>query len=159
MQRKPACLPEQLLYSGVGAVRVRAWWMSVRWSNDQCEPALESGLVEPRLAEHARGRRHVLVFPGVRGAREGELAVGEPERIGGAALDQRQCLHGLGCGARVHGRLDVAQREHHPAVAVDDDGTAAMLALDAVAARDLDGDGVGHRPILPHRAHCRRFGA
>ena len=63
---------------------------------------------EPQALQPAAHRRYVRRLTGVRGAGERDLMLGEPETVGGAALDQGQRLEGLQGGAREDRTVDVA---------------------------------------------------
>ena len=76
--------------------------------------------VEPGLGEHRRRGLDMRRRAGMRGAGERDLGLAELQRVGGAALDQRQRLQRLDGGARKDRLVDFAERERDRAVGVDD---------------------------------------
>ena len=74
----------------------------------------------------------------MRGASDGELLVAEAKGVGGAALDQRQGLHGLDGGTRIDRALDVADAKQHAPIGIGDGDGAAVAALHQASARHLD---------------------
>ena len=107
--------------------------------------ALERVLVEPGFREHARDHRRVCRLAVVRRACDGQLLVGETERVGGAALDQRQGLQDLDRRAREDRELDVADRDDHRAVGVDDRDRPTMRRFALAAADRFDEFGIHRR--------------
>ena len=90
----------------------------------------EIALVEPGLGQQASHRRDMHTIAAMGGAGDRKLLIAEPERIGRPALDQRNGLQRLDRRAREHRALDIAEREHEPAVRVGDRDRAGMAALD-----------------------------
>ena len=74
----------------------------------------------------------------MRGASDGELLVAEAKGVGGAALNQRQRLHGLDGGARIDRALDVADAKQHAPIVIGDGDGAAVAALHQASAHHLD---------------------
>ncbi len=72
----------------------------------------------------------------VRGAGYGELTIRQPEGFGGARENERERLERLGRGADVDVGLGVADGLEHVAIRVADGETAAVDALEEIAARD-----------------------
>ena len=107
--------------------------------------------VEPRLGEHRRRRLDMRRRAGMRRAGERDFGLAEPQRVGRAALDQRQRLQRLDGGARKNRFVDFAEHERDRAVGVDDRAGAAVARFDARAAHDLDDDGIGQS-----ERSCRR---
>ena len=99
--------------------------------------------VEPGLGEQAAHRLHMCQLAAMRGAGDRELVVAEPERVGGAALDQRHGLHRLDGRAGKHRPFDVAEGKQEPTVGIGDSDRARMPALDQRPSEDLDERGIG----------------
>ena len=92
----PACLPEQLLHSGVSvAALARHRRRHVRRQRD-VRPAREVGLRSGPPREHRGGQREVARLARVRGAGERERIGAEAEAVGRAVGDERQGLERLG---------------------------------------------------------------
>ena len=83
----------------------------------------------PALASNERTASICSVLAAMRGASDGELLVAEAKGVGGAALNQRQRLHGLDRGARIDRALDVADAKQHAPIGIGDgDGAAWQLS-------------------------------
>ena len=100
--------------------------------------------VETEPAEPSRDSGHVIRRAGMRRGGKRQFRLGHPERIGGAAFDQRQCLHRFDRRARIDQQFRIAAAEHRPPIGVDDDDVNAVPALNHVAASDFADDGLGH---------------
>ncbi len=141
---KPACLPEQLLCSAVGASSVRACWIRTFWFIDQMGAAFQGSRIPAGARQHGSGKRHMLVLAIMRGASERQFLVAKPIGIGCTAFDERQRLHRLAGRTREDGGLDIAERKDKAAIAIDDRHRATMTAFDKQTTGDFDGDGIGH---------------
>ena len=74
-------------------------------------PAGELPLVESGLGEQRADGGEVKRLCAMRRASNSELGFTETERLGSAALDQRDGPQGLDGGARIHRTLDRAKRK------------------------------------------------
>ena len=120
--------------------------------------ALELLLVESDAGKPATHTPYVHGLTEVGSAGQRELGVAERKTLGRTAFDQRQGLQRLDGRARVDRPCDVAPAGQHGALGIDDDGGAAMHALHAVAARDLDQHGIGDGVGQGHRSVALRAG-
>ncbi len=77
-------------------------------------------------SEHAEGGLGMVRLAGMRGDGERDLGLGQAVMVGGAALQQRQGLDRLHRRARKDRAVDIAEREHHAAIGIDDDHGTAM---------------------------------
>src|SRR5215510_8602070 len=73
--------------------------------------ASKVALVEARASEQVSHRLDMDAVAAMRGASHRKLGVAEPERIGGAAFDQRNGLEDFHRGAREDATLNVAKRK------------------------------------------------
>ena len=129
-----------IIVDGLGAA-ARARQLPRRPLADRpMRPASELTLVEPSLGEQRAHRGDVNRVAAMRGAGDGELGLTETERVGGAALDQRNGLQGLDGGARKYRTRHIAERQQEMSISVGDGDGAAMAALDQAPARHLDED-------------------
>ena len=112
--RKPACLPEQLLWTALAVPPPRASACADGWWIGQCAPHLSADAVEPRERQHPRRGRDMVRLAGMRGAGQRQLLGAKAVEVGSAAFDQRQRLQRLHRRARIDRALDVAQRQHRP---------------------------------------------
>ena len=99
---------------------------------------------ETRAMQHRGSQGRVPLGAGVRAARERDLGGTEAEVVGGATFDQRHGLQRLNRRARIDGRCDVAQRQRERARRCSDRDRAAVPALDQLAARHFDENGICH---------------
>src|SRR5512134_743983 len=76
----------------------------------------EVAFIEPGLGQQAPHCRSMNAIAAMRGAGDGKFLVGKFERIGGAALDQRNGLQGFDGGAREYRASDLAERQHATAL-------------------------------------------
>jgi hypothetical protein len=79
----------------------------------------------------------------MRGAGDGKLLVAKPERIGGAALDQRNGLQSFDGGARKYRAFDLAKRQHATASRVGNSDRPGVAALDELSPHHFDEHGIG----------------
>jgi hypothetical protein len=133
-QRNPECLPEQLLCSAEGYGR------SIHW---RVRTAAQGRGVEPDAGEHQLRGRDMTRLAAVRRTGERQFVFGESVAIGGAALDQPQCLQCLDRRAWKHRAIDIATRECSSAIGIHRD-RAAMAAFDHGAAQNLNQNRIVH---------------
>ena len=105
--------------------------------------ALQRRDIEPGLGQQTRGGGHVRRLAAVRGAGQRQFSVVQPEGLGRATGHQRQRLQHLAGRAREDRTVDVAQRGHQPAVAIDDGQRATVERFDDAAAHGVHQVGVG----------------
>ena len=91
--------------------------------------ALQAGGRHPDLGEHGRDLSLVLRRALVRGAAERQLGRGEAERVGRAALDDRDRLERFGGGAEEDDGLGIAGGRDDLAGRIDGDDDAVMDTL------------------------------
>ena len=136
--RKPACLPEQLLWTAPAVPPPRASACADGWWIGQCAPHSSALASSPASASI---RVAVATCPGspeCEAQASASSSGPKPVAVGGAALDQRQRLQRLHRRARIDRLLDVAQRQHPAAVGIDHRDGAGVPAFHQRAAQDLD---------------------
>ncbi len=132
----PACLPEQLLCSAWGWPAASSRW-AVGWCSGACRPQARPADPAPACAG-CRPRRRVEFLAVVGGSDDREFAVGQAEGVGGAALHQRDGLHGLGRRAQVGHEVRVAARVEQVARRIHYSQRAEMAGLHQRAASHFD---------------------
>ncbi len=107
-------------------------------------PAFQRALIQAGSGEHRSRQFDMAGLAPVRGAGERQFLVAETQRIRGAAFHKRQRLDRLHRRAREDRPCDIADLQQRPACRVADCYRATMRALDTVAAKNFDEDGIGH---------------
>ena len=97
--------------------------------------------MEPDLLEHPGDAPLVIRRGIVRGTGEGKFQFCKPERLRGAALDDRDGLERFSGGAEITQLIDIACRGNEISFDVDDRSNAPMDAFDDVAPGDLGKNG------------------
>ncbi len=132
----PACLPEQLLWSGVGCSPSRrsssaAWASSGQWA-----PQSRCSVPEAAAGEQVRRPPHVGRRAAVRGAGQGEVGVVEPIALRRPGEQERHALEGFGGRAEEGRHRGIALEGDQPPLGRDRGHGAKMPGLRQAVAGD-----------------------
>ena len=123
---KPACLPEQLLWSWPGAMPARTSASAAPWKEGTCVPHSRSASPRPALASIAAAVSTWRGSPLWEEQASASSGIAEAVTVGGAALDQRQGLQRLDGGAREDAPADIADGRARLAGGIDHGDGAAV---------------------------------